>query len=109
MTKLIFILIPIAFFIQGCATTSQMNHVNLGMTKQEVIKVMGEPSSTSATEGVEYMNYDLYLTALRFGEYVSQPYYIRIVGGKVDSFGRKGDFGTTAPPTQKLVIETSQK
>ena len=42
----------------GCVTMStQMNSLRVGMTKDEVIKVMGEPLSTSAKESLEYLNF----------------------------------------------------
>ena len=47
-------------FLLGCAGSSKkMNQLNLGMTKQEVIEAIGEPTSTSAKRNTEYLNYHL--------------------------------------------------
>ncbi len=55
------------------------------MTKDQVQSMLGTPDSTSAQANVEYMTY--YLTAdAGYGR--DQPYMIRLVDGKVESFGR---------------------
>lgn len=97
------------FLIAGCATAGSINQVSLGMTKAQVIEVMGDPTSSSAQAGVEYMNYALYETAeaRRFGFYT--PFYVRIIDGKVESYGRMGDFNSAKTPTQKIQIETTVK
>ncbi len=41
MKHLVTILIGLA--LVGCATSGKINAVNIGMTKDEVIKVMGKP------------------------------------------------------------------
>jgi outer membrane protein assembly factor BamE (lipoprotein component of BamABCDE complex) len=78
--------------LAGCATTTRMNSVAVGMTKQEVITTLGTPDSTSANVGVEYLRY----TFLK-PFHGPQPYFVRLVGGKVDAYGMVGDFGTTEP------------
>lgn len=45
-------IVLLAFFVVGCqsiiyGTASDLNRIALGMTKEEVIKVMGDPVSTS--------------------------------------------------------------
>ena len=40
----------------ACATAGKMNKVSIGMTRDEVVAAMGEPSSTSASADVEYLN-----------------------------------------------------
>jgi outer membrane protein assembly factor BamE (lipoprotein component of BamABCDE complex) len=69
-----------------------MNSVSLGMTKQQVIEALGPPVSTSATQGVEYLNYRFSETPYHANYGLSTPYFVRIVGGKVDAYGRLGDF-----------------
>jgi hypothetical protein len=55
------------------------------MTKDEVLSILGTPDSTSAQANVEYMTY--YLTSdAGYGR--DQPYMVRLVAGKVESFGR---------------------
>lgn len=91
----------------ACATSSKINQVSIGMTKEEVTSVMGEPVSISATEGTEYMNYKLSETDDDAVRGWTTPYYVRLVNGKVDSYGRTGDFDSTKNPT--VEIKTDQK
>lgn len=104
-----FYIILLAFGFLGCATADKMNEVSVGMTKHQVIENMGPPTSTSAQGSIEYLTYALYDTAeaRRFGYFT--PYFVRLIDGKVESYGRRGDFDSTKTPTQKLEIETSVK
>lgn len=97
------VLILLAFC--GCATAYKMNRVSLGMTKEQVIDVLGDPVSVSAQGGVEYLNYAFSETHEQAEFGITRPYYVRIVGGKVESYGRMGDFNSTQPPTQKVIIQ----
>jgi hypothetical protein len=63
--------------------------VQLGMTKPEVIAVMGEPNYSSVREDVEILNYKL-----RTDGIFADDFIIRLKQGKVDLFGKRGDFGT---------------
>ena len=69
----------------GCA--GNMNHVKLGMTKDQVVSALGTPSSTSAMENAEYLKYQLCSDWI-----FTDRYYVRLTEGKVDAFGRVGDF-----------------
>lgn len=80
--------------VAGCATAYKMNSISLGMTKAEVVKVMGSPTSTSAKDGVEYLNYKLYDTFADADSGIGTNYYVRLVGGKVESYGRLEDKST---------------
>lgn len=71
--------------LAGCITANQLNDVRIGMTKDQVISLLGKPDSTSAQANIEYMTY--YLTTDNgYGRDV--PYMVRMVDGKVESFGR---------------------
>jgi hypothetical protein len=49
-----------AILLIGCASTAKnMDLVSVGMTKQAVIYILGEPAETRASEDVEYMFYRL--------------------------------------------------
>lgn len=87
MKKLMTIAV-LVLFVLGCASSSRMNDVNIGMTKQEVIAAVGQPTSTSAKGDVEYLNYRLYR-----GGFMNDDYFVRLTEGKVNAFGRAGDFG----------------
>lgn len=57
------------------------------MTKDQVTVLLGQPDSTSAQANIEYLTY--YLTTDNGRMYGgNQPYSVRLVDGKVESFGR---------------------
>jgi len=95
--------------LAGCATSGKINAVNIGMTKDEVIKVMGKPVSISAKGRTEYLNYKLSETDGDAGRGLTSPYYVRIINGKVDSYGRTGDFDSTKKPTVKIETDENIK
>ena len=95
-------MIIVAFLLIGCATSHKINMISVGMTKDEVLKAMGPPVSISATEGVEYLNYKLSETDDDAFMGWTTPYYVRIRDGKVDAFGRHGDFDSTKAPTIRI-------
>jgi len=74
-----------ALLFAGCATSAALNNVRIGMTKSEVQALLGTPDSTSAQANVEYMTYYLNANA---GYGRDQPYMVRLVNGRVESFGR---------------------
>src|ERR1019366_9011670 len=71
--------------LAGCESSAKLNTIRIGMTKADVESILGTPDSTSAQASVEYMTY--YLTA-DSGYGRDQPYMVRLVAGKVESFGR---------------------
>jgi len=99
--------ITIAISLVSCATAHKISLVGIGMTKQEVIEVMGTPVSTSAQGNVEYLNYALSETKDDAFRKWTRPYYVRLINGRVESFGRTGDFDSTKTPTVR--IETDEK
>jgi hypothetical protein len=74
-----------ALLLAGCETSTALNKVHIGMSKTEVQTLLGTPDSTSAQANVEYMTYYLSSDA---GYGRDQPYMVRLVNGKVESFGR---------------------
>ena len=91
--------------IMGCATAHRINSISPGMTKEEVIKIMGPPVSVSAKDGVEYLNYKLSETGNDAFMGWATPYFIRIINGRVDAYGRMGDFDSTKIPEIKSTID----
>ena len=87
MKKLLAVALLVLFTL-GCASSSRMNNVKIGMDKQQVIQAVGQPTSASAKGDVEYLNYRLYRGGL-----MTDDYYVRLKEGKVNAFGRAGDFG----------------
>ena len=81
---------PFLFFailLTGCYTAEKLNSIHIGMTKDQVIGILGQPDSTSAQANIEYLTYYLSIdTGRMYGG--DQPYSVRLVDGKVESFGR---------------------
>lgn len=98
--KTLFVLLLLVFV--GCATAKKINTISPGMTKESVIRAMGEPNSVSGTGNTEYLHYKLSETsdAAFYGIYTS--YYVQLVDGRVVSYGRLGDFDTTKDPTYNI-------
>ena len=99
----------IALFLFGCATAHKINSVQLGMTKDEVIATIGKPTSISAKDGTEYLNYRFSETDDHAFYGVTTPYFVRLVNGKVDSYGRTGDFDSTQKPTVRVETDENIK
>jgi hypothetical protein len=72
-------------FLAGCDTAAQLNNIRIGMTKDQVLAILGTPNSTSAQANVEYLTYYLEGDS-EYGR--DRPYMVRVVDGKVESFGR---------------------
>lgn len=105
------ILILAVMLLAGCAGTVKMNRLSVGMTKAEAISVMErEPDSTSAQGGVEYLTYLLWrdFWERRPGDY-SDRFFIRLINGKVESYGKSGDFDSTKVPEIKKTIDLNIK
>lgn len=93
MKKSILIL---AIFISGCATIQKMSQVSLGMGKGDVISVMGNPNNVRAKGNTEYLIYNLREGGGGLGTRLinpGTPYFVMLVDGKVESYGKVGDFG----------------
>jgi Short C-terminal domain/SmpA / OmlA family len=76
-----------AVLLTGCYTAEKLNSIHIGMTKDQVTSLLGQPDSTSAQANIEYLTY--YLTTDNGRMYGGdQPYSVRLVDGKVESFGR---------------------
>ena len=115
MKKLI-VLLVISLAIVGCAPKAHemsrhIGNTSLGMTKQQVISVMGQPYSVSAKGRTEYMSYRL---CTEEGNLMNdyhcrnwRDYFVRLVNGRVESYGRTGDFDSTKVPesTQNINLK----
>jgi len=72
--------------LAGCTSAQLLNSIRIGMTKDQVIAILGQPDSTSAQANIEYLTY--YLAPDNDNYRRDQPYAVRLVEGKVESFGR---------------------
>jgi len=80
-------LLLLVILLAGCGTASRLNSVQLGMTRDQVVDVAGTPSSTSQMGNTQYLKYQLTSDWI-----FADRYYVRLTDGRVDAFGRVGDF-----------------
>jgi hypothetical protein len=101
----------------GCATvpigpkSNEMNKVQLGMSKTEIISTIGQPNRVSANKGVTYLIYllvdDIDYTQSSITLGLAPPttskseYFIKLQNNSVTSYGRVGDFGTVIEPANE--------
>lgn len=97
--------------LSGCVHPSagKMNNLAVGMTKQEVVQVMGLPVSTSAQAGAAYLTYQLDEENFVRSQGHLVRYYVRLIDGKVESFGRVGDFDSTKDQKHIYDIKIQQE
>jgi Cft2 family RNA processing exonuclease len=96
--KQFIVLCVLASLTSGCVTSAKkMNRISLGMTKEDVINVLGEPDSMKAGQGVEVMEYMLAPANAVVSD--GEAHWVFIKDGKVVQYGRAGDFGTSKDPT----------
>ena len=91
--------------LASCATMGKTNSLKVGMSKADVVSVMGSPKSTEASDSVEVLNYSL--TDVFLGKH--QPYYVRLNNDKVSDFGKVAGFrGGQCPRTDMEKPEKSK-
>jgi hypothetical protein len=74
----------------GCASSSgKLNQVSLGMTRDEVVKVLGRPHAVAAQGETELLSYNL----LNKGVGDIKEFVVRLQKGAVESFGERASFG----------------
>ncbi len=96
--KIKFIILALTVVVAGCMTSSkQLNKVHLGMSEAEVIKILGEPKSMAENHDGKTLYYSL--AELGVG---NEPYSVKLVDGKVDSYGRDG--GTMRPQSTPIIV-----
>jgi hypothetical protein len=90
MKKLI-MLLSVILVLTSCARFkgSKMVHVSPGMTKAEVVHALGKPNSVGGSGNVEVLHY-----AEDIGWWRLRYYFVRLVDGKVESYGPEGDRAT---------------
>ena len=100
MKVLLTLILVVTIFFVGCATAHRMNRLSIGMNKQQVLSVMGRPTSTASPGGgQEILRYNLSATGDDAYYGITDEYYVRLIDGKVESYGRMGDFDSTKDPT----------
>jgi len=78
--------------LEGCATAPKMNNLSVGMTKQDVVSILGQPDScASPGSGLELLHYRLSTTFEHRIDQITNVYFVRMVNGKVESYGQVDD------------------
>ncbi len=98
------LIVTFSVLVTGCfSTVHRLNNLSVGMTKKEVIKVMGSPDTTrSPGGGVELLCFHLKRARPPLKVALVEEYFVRMVDGKVESFGEKGDFDSTKDSTRNI-------
>ena len=96
--------------LAGCATnnSSKLNDISVGMTKADVISVMGQPSETRATASVEYLVYRLCVGRNLVAsciDWKQREFFVQIQQGKVVAYGKVGDFDSTKDPAVDIDLD----
>ena len=104
-------LIPIAAVIVtvGCFRDKpevDLTKLSVGMSKEEALQKLGKPTRVAVQGSVEYLEYEAYENSGWDwqGKRNYRWMFVRIVNGKVESFGRKGDFDSTKNPATDINI-----
>jgi len=92
--------------LSGCTSrATAMNRLSVGMTKQQVISILGKPSSTAAPgNGVELLRYTFKDGSWARATMVDNEYFVLLRNGTVEQYGRVGDFDSTKDPTLNLNV-----
>ena len=106
------ILSGVALVAIGCAHPKpepDLTQIAIGMTKDEVTSKIGKPTRVSVQGTMDYFEYEAYDERNRpFVGLVKDNFrflFVRFKSGKVESFGRKGDFDSTKNPTSVLKVD----
>ena len=81
--RIVMTLVLAATLLVGCAPWLGMEKISIGMNKAEVLAQLGTPTDAAGASNVEYLWYN---PLNRFW----QRYYVRLVNGKVESYGPLG-------------------
>ena len=89
----------VSVLLSGCvAKAGRTSRVNQGMSKQEVIAVMGAPVSVSTHGSSQYFNYSVCDTENQTLNGIMRPYVVRLIDGRVESYGTTGDGDSPQTP-----------
>ena len=99
-----------AVILVGCThsvTSESLVQISVGMSKPEVFQILGLPDSVAAKDGVEYLNYRLTtaMSSYRTSKTFVDDYFVRLHNGKVDAFGKSGDFDSAKDPTVNVNVK----
>lgn len=104
-------LLPAALMIVAIACSKpkpSFDKIRPGMDEGQVVSLLGSPQTIANQARIKYLEYESFDRDIWLGsgrkENV-QFFFVKLIDGKVDSFGRKGDFDSTKNPTREIKIE----
>jgi hypothetical protein len=90
----------VSVLLSGCfAKAGRTSGVHYGMSKQEVVAVMGAPVSVSTHGNSEYLSYSVCDRDNQTLNGNIRPYVVQLIDGRVESYGTTGDVGSPQMPT----------
>jgi len=98
----------IVALLAGCETPHHappFERIAAGMTEEQVTERIGKPEKVAVHGQTKYLEYQTYFHTWKPGDIGYEYYYVRLVNGKVDSYGKKGDFDSTRDPTQRVILD----
>ena len=108
--KLLIGIAIVSFLLSGCfAKAGRTSGVHYGMSKQEVVAAMGAPVSVSTQGNSQYLNYSVCDTDNQTPNGIMRPYVVRLMDGRVESYGTTGDVGSPQTPTGRQEIDQMVK
>lgn len=108
-------LLPLCVFILAlfsACTSIDTTKLHLGMTKEEVIAVMGNPDSVGADGNFEYLNYRI-SSSTGYYSTLTQPYTVRLANGHVVAYGVGSNLPLSSriaafPTTVRTITENAE-
>jgi hypothetical protein len=90
----------VSVLLSGCfAKAGRTSGVHYGMSKQEVVAVMGAPVSVGTHGSSQYLSYSVCDTENQTPNGIMRPYVVQLIDGRVESYGTTGDVGSPPTPT----------
>lgn len=106
MKMIALLTVAVAVAAAGCVTRKDLTKLSLGMSKAEVIAELGKPKYDSVQGRAEYLTYESersYFDGQVGGDFL----YVRLIDGRVESFGQRGDFDSTKDPTLQVITRST--
>ena len=94
----------LTFWLSGCSSgPSRIESVTEGMTKAEVVAVLGEPRHVSPVAGSDFLTYKVWRSFWRRapGNY-TDIHYVKFTNGRVVQYG---DIRTLTESTRSMITE----
>jgi outer membrane protein assembly factor BamE (lipoprotein component of BamABCDE complex) len=103
------VVLLVSLVAAGCVTPGasfvrpNLGKIGVGMTKPEVISILGEPHEVARQGATEYFTYN-FDHPFDGRAAIVESYFVRFVSDKVESFGRRGDFDSTKNPAVDINV-----